>query len=378
GWSRRRRRRSPARRRARRPRRGGRRRGRRGSRRARCRPGPLAPRALRGRGRPLGRDAGRSRLPDAYAHMRDREPGRQGVRDGRRQGLDQVDPHAVGDVLHGRGHLTVVDGRLDPVLVRLCDLERDVEEEGLALPLLLLEHAVATEDLEAVELDDHASIASATVNASTVSRTSWTRRIAAPRSKAATAAATLAAREPVVASGSPSRRPSELLRDRPTRTGRPSPSRTSSRRTSSTFCSTVLPYPMPGSRQMRPSAIPAATASRSRSSRKAATSDTTSWYRGAACIVPGSPCMCIRQRYASASATTAAISSSPRRAVTSLTSSAPSASARRATSALEVSIDTGSPWSSSSTGTTRRSSTSSGTPAEPGRVDSPPTSTIAA
>ena len=65
--------------------------------------------------------------------------------------------------------------------------------------------------------------------------------------------------------------------------------------------------------------------------------------------------------------------------MTSLTSSAPSASARRATADLAVSIETGtSPSRRSSTGTTRRNSSSSVTPSEPGRVDSPPTSTIAA
>ena len=70
---------------------------------------------------------------------------------------------------------------------------------------------------------------------------------------------------------------------------------------------------------------------------------------------------------------------SPRSAVTSLTSSAPSSRARRATSAFAVSIESGtSPPSRSSTGTTRRSSSSQETPCEPGRVDSPPTSTIAA
>src|SRR5919204_1677967 len=88
--------------------------------------------------------------------------------------------------------------------------------------------------------------------------------------------------------------------------------------------------------------------------------------------------MCIRHRYASESATTPASSGSPRSAVTSLTSSAPSSIARRDTSAFAVSIDTGRPWTPSSTGTTRRSSSSTLTPSEPGRVDSPPTSTIAA
>ena len=50
---------------------------------------------------------------------------------------------------------------------------------------------------------------------------------------------------PVRASGSKSF-PSELLRESPTSTGRPSASRTSRRRISSKFCAAVLPKPMPG------------------------------------------------------------------------------------------------------------------------------------
>src|SRR5262245_50632317 len=88
--------------------------------------------------------------------------------------------------------------------------------------------------------------------------------------------------------------------------------------------------------------------------------------------------MCMRHRYAPDEATTSARPGSPRSAVTSLTSSAPSSIARRATSAFAVSIDIATPSSASSTGTTRRSSSSTETPSEPGRVDSPPMSTIAA
>ena len=145
------------------------------------------------------------------------------------------------------------------------------------------------------------------------------------------------------------------------------------------FWSGVLPKPMPGIE-----ADIAPRGSRARRRTRGAPRETRPpprrrpSYRGATCIVRGSPCMCIRQRYAPAPATTPAMPGSPRRAVTSLTSSAPSSSARRATSAFEVSIDTGRPRSSSSTGTTRRSSSSSETAAAPGRVDSPPTSTIAA
>src|SRR5829696_2777866 len=91
--------------------------------------------------------------------------------------------------------------------------------------------------------------------------------------------------------------------------------------------------------------------------------------------------MCMRQHSQPASATTAAIAGSPRRAVTSLTNAAPAASAARATAAFEVSMlrTAGrSPASASITGTTRRSSSSSPTPWAPGRVDSPPTSTRSA
>ena len=98
-------------------------------------------------------------------------------------------------------------------------------------------------------------------------------------------------------------------------------------------------------------------------------------------MVRGSPCMCMRQTSAPLAATTPAISASPRSAVTSLTIVAPAASARRATSAFAVSIEMTTAERArtpSITGSTRSSSTSSDTPSEPGRVDSPPMSTIAA
>ena len=134
---------------------------------------------------------------------------------------------------------------------------------------------------------------------------------------------------PTVPSRSPSTLASVLFLEIPTSTGRPSATRTSSRRSSSRFCAGVFPNPIPGSRQIRASAIPSETANASRSSRNAATSATTSSYLGSRCIVRGEPSMCIRQRSASEAATTPASSGSPRRAVTSLTSSTPSSSARR-------------------------------------------------
>ena len=200
----------------------------------------------------------------------------------------------------------------------------------------------------------------------------------APRSKAATAAPTDAASLPTRAVGSPSTRASVLFRDSPTSTGRPMLQIRASPRSSSRFCPGVLPKPIPGSRQTCSSGIPAATATARRSSRKPATSPTTSSYRGSTCIVRGSPCMCIRQTYAPASAITPASAGSPRNAVTSFTSAAPSPSARRATSDFDVSIETGAPASPSSTGRTRRSSSSRETASAPGRVDSPPMSTSAA
>ena len=88
--------------------------------------------------------------------------------------------------------------------------------------------------------------------------------------------------------------------------------------------------------------------------------------------------MCITQSSTPASETTPASSGSRRSALMSLTMVAPRATALRATSARDVSIENGQPWSPSSTGITRRSSSSTVTSSAPGRVDSPPTSTSAA
>src|SRR5262249_10577305 len=152
------------------------------------------------------------------------------------------------------GNLRVVDRLVDPVgRSALADFELDVEQEHLPEPLLVRVDAVAPEHLQPVQLDDHPATARATARASTCSRTSCARRLAAPRSYAATAAPTDAAVEPVVASGSPTMRPSELLREKPTRIGRPSATSSGNRRTSSKLCATVFPKPMPGSRQIRSS-----------------------------------------------------------------------------------------------------------------------------
>src|SRR5262249_56061322 len=86
----------------------------------------------------------------------------------------------------------VVDRGRDGVVAGVGRVEPDVDEERLAVPPLVLVHAVVPENLDPVRLDDHSATAAATVSASTCSRTSWTRRIVAPRSYAITAAAMLA------------------------------------------------------------------------------------------------------------------------------------------------------------------------------------------
>jgi hypothetical protein len=91
--------------------------------------------------------------------------------------------------------------------------------------------------------------------------------------------------------------------------------------------------------------------------------------------------MCIRTMPAPASPTTLNIAGSAP-AETSFTIVAPASSAARATAGLRVSTDTGTSGSSSAirriTGTTRWISSSGATTSEPGRVDSPPTSTSSA
>src|SRR6478672_9323467 len=89
--------------------------------------------------------------------------------------------------------------------------------------------------------------------------------------------------------------------------------------------------------------------------------------------------MCIRQHSQPRSATRPASSGAARNAVTSLTYVAPASSAARATATFDVSmLNWAASPSASMTGTTRRSSSSSGTGSARGRVDSPPTSISAA
>src|SRR5262245_59373819 len=114
------------------------------------------------------------------------------------------------DLAYERGEPPVIHRVLDPVARgrRTTDVDPEVDEEALAEPPLLLQVPVMTEDDQPDQLDRHAvilprSTAAETASASTVSRTSCARIIHAPRTYAATAAATDAATLPVIALGSP-------------------------------------------------------------------------------------------------------------------------------------------------------------------------------
>ena len=251
---------------------------------------------------------------------------------------------AVGDLADARGDVAVVDRVLDPVARAAPPTSSyDVEERTLALALLLLEHAVVPEDLEPVQLDrSSCDRASATASASTclahVVDAQDRRAALVGGDGGGEARRERAGRRVRVAEQAAER----ALAREADETGRPSASRTSRRRTSSKLCSTVLPKPIPGSRQIRSSAMPGGDRERRaapRGTRRPRRRRRRSAGRPASSAARRS--MCIRQRYAPASATTPASSGSPRSAVTSLTSSAPSASARRATSAFDVSIETG-------------------------------------
>src|SRR5918912_390968 len=226
------------------------------------------------------------RLAHSNAGRFERESRQQFVRNRSGHRLEERELPPVGDRADGGDDLAIVDRVLDSVRERVVgNLEPKVVDEPLRPRALFLLDPVPALDLQAVQLDrDHsAATACAARSASTCARTSWTRRIVAPRSYAATAAPTLAAVVPACAPGSPINFPSELLREIPTRIGRPSAASSSRRRKSSKLCSTVLPKPIPGSRQISSSGIPCETAKVSLSSRNRATSATTSSYRGSTC-----------------------------------------------------------------------------------------------
>ena len=123
-----------------------------------------------------------SGLPHPHRHALDREAREQLVRERGRERLEQVVRAPVGDLAHAGGDIAVVDGVLEPVgAARFAHVQLDVEEEALALLALPVERAVPAVQLDPVQLDLHA-IAPAAASASTWSRTSWTRKIDAPRS----------------------------------------------------------------------------------------------------------------------------------------------------------------------------------------------------
>ena len=97
-------------------------------------------------------------------------------------------------------------------------------------------------------------------------------------------------------------------------------------------------------------------------------------------MVRGSPCICMRMAPARAAATVPGEASSKESALTSLTTTAPASSAADMTAARRVSIETRmpSPASARITGNTRPHSSDAVTGAAPGRVDSPPISTMSA
>src|SRR4051794_23476850 len=201
-----------------------------------------------------------------------------------------ADVRVVDRVLHAVGHRRV----------GVSHLEGEVEHEALAHVALGLLDAVVGVQRQARDLDRDrrlgslavlvvwvyairvvfqfpswvGTVAAATFSASATGATSCTRKIDAPRSYASTFVA--------IVPGTRSRGsrpvifPRKLLRDVPTTTGRPIATISSSRRSSSRLCSTVLPNPMPGSSQTRSSGTPSPTAKARRSSRNALTSETTS------------------------------------------------------------------------------------------------------
>src|SRR3954452_20896803 len=233
----------------------------------------------------------------------------EAVGDGRAQALERL----VGALLrHQRdelAHLGVVDGVLDHVgdrRVGLPHVEAEVEHQPLADLALGLGHPVAREQLQAGDLDGDdglaaialvivvivveagfevvvvgvvghrgRTVAAATVSASTLGATSWTRKTVAPRSRARTLVATVPATRSA-ATSRPVSLPRNDLRDVPITSGRPSAASSSRRRSSSRLCSSVLPKPMPGSSSTRSSATPWPVAYSRRASRNALTSATTS------------------------------------------------------------------------------------------------------
>lgn len=177
-----------------------------------------------------------------------------------------------------------------------------------------------------------------------------------------------------------STRPRNRLREAATSRGRPRARSSARWATSARSCSACLAKPRPGSRTIRSGAMPPATTASTRAWSSATTSATTSAYTARLFMSWLKPRQCMTTKGASVAATTGIMFGSARPPLTSLTSNAPAATACSATRARMVSTETVTPSEARprTTGTTRRSSSSSSTREAPGRVDSPPTSTRSA
>ena len=315
------------------------------------------------------------RLPYPHPDALDCKAAHQLVRQARGERLQQADPLAIRDLAHARCHLAVVDVRSMSSASGSCrgraDVERNVWPSRSSTPWRRGGRRARRR-------------AARSSRRATPPHGLAARRARAqssrPRSTAALAASTLAASGPIVALGVAEQPAERALARRADEHRTPERDELVEPAQQLEVVLDRLAEADPGieadallrgsPQRPRTRAAPRETPSPPRRRRRSEDRPASSAARRA--------CASGKRRHPT-SATTPARSGSPRSAVTSLTSSAPSSRARRATSAFEVSIETGtSPASPSSTGTTRRSSSSTETPCDPGRVDSPPTSTIAA
>ncbi len=171
-----------------------------------------------------------------------------------------------------------------------------------------------------------------------------------------------------------STQPIKDLRELPRRIGLPSTLSSSRRCTTSRFCSCVLPKPMPGSTIIFPQGTPALSACLMALFRSEITAGMISWQGESRWLLIKT----IGTPFSAARSASAGSFCSPQMSFIIL---APAFRVCRATSTLYVSILTGTDTSLASfstTGTTRRSSSSTETGVEPGRVDSPPMSMMSA
>mmetsp|Transcript_39563 Transcript_39563/g.93136 ORF Transcript_39563/g.93136 Transcript_39563/m.93136 type:complete len:201 (+) Transcript_39563:210-812(+) len=152
------------------------------------------------------------------------------------------------------------------------------------------------------------------------------------------------------------------------------------------LCAASLAKPMPGSATRSKDGTPAARAASRRAPSSTPTALTTppasAAYAAIPCIDCGVPRVCISTAGTPSSAKVASIRASAAPPETSLTASAPARTAARATAAQLVSTEMGMPSpsarSASISGSTRASSSASPTAAAPGRVETPPMSSMSA